>query len=153
MDKAEHVDGTTATMASDEGIVTSDDIPESTPDNEQNREAVDPPGHQPDTNSATEVISAQIADGTMAPAEVEAQPSPDTSVVRLIEKANRSAGKLVNLLVKHFPSFRDEAPFDGRRVRFYKRAQIFVADLWAAFEGTGYGEFHDIEHLTMFAGV
>lgn len=33
-----------------------------------------------------------------------------------------------------------------------KRAQIFVADLWAAFEGEGYGEFHDIDQITMFAG-
>lgn len=77
---------------------------------------------------------------------------PDKSVVRLIEKANGSAGKLVNLLAKHFASFCDETRFDGRRVRLMKRAQIFVADLWAAFNGTGYGAFDDIDHLTMFAG-
>lgn len=77
---------------------------------------------------------------------------PDYSVVRLIEKAEHSAGKLVNLLAKHFPCFRDETRFDGKRVRLFKRAQIFVADLWAALGGTGYGEFHDIDHLTMFAG-
>ena len=76
----------------------------------------------------------------------------DMSVTRLIEKSDQSAGKLVNLLVKHFPGFRDEANFDGRQVRFLKRAQILVADLWCAFNGTGYGEFHDIGHLTMFAG-
>ncbi|KAK3686776.1 hypothetical protein LTR37_019491 [Vermiconidia calcicola] len=76
---------------------------------------------------------------------------PDLSVVRLIEKADHSAGKLVNLLAKHFPSFRDETRFDGKRVRLLKRAQIFVADLWAAFNGTSYGAFDDIDHLTMFA--
>lgn len=81
----------------------------------------------------------------------DAQSSPDLSVVRLLEKAEQSAGKLVNLLVKYFPSFRDEARFEGRKVRLYKRAQIFVADLWAAFNATGYGIFHDIGHLTMFA--
>jgi hypothetical protein len=37
-------------------------------------------------------------------------------------------------------------------VRFLKRAQIFVADLWAAFDGEGYGEFNDIDKITMFAG-
>lgn len=79
-------------------------------------------------------------------------PKSDLSVVRLIEKAEHSAGKLVNLLVKHFPSFRDEARFDGKRVRLLKRAQIFVADLWAAFNGTGYGEFKDIGEITIFAG-
>jgi hypothetical protein len=36
-------------------------------------------------------------------------------------------------------------------VRFLKRAQIVVADLWACFEGTGYGEFYDIDKITMFA--
>nr|GFC61640.1 hypothetical protein [Tanacetum cinerariifolium] len=32
-----------------------------------------------------------------------------------------------------------------------KRAQIFVADLWAAFDGESYGEFNDIDKVTMFA--
>ena len=79
------------------------------------------------------------------PEPAQSQPpqssGPDLSVTRLIEEADHSAGKLVNLLAKHFPSFRDEARFDGRRVRFLKRAQIFVADLWAALDGRGYGEF------------
>lgn len=35
-------------------------------------------------------------------------------------------------------------------VHFYKRAQIFVSDTWSRFKGRGYGEFHDIETLTMF---
>jgi hypothetical protein len=83
---------------------------------------------------------------------IEAQKRPDMSFVRLIQEAEHSAGKLVNLLAKHFPCFQDEGRFDGRKVRFLKRAQIFVADLWAAFDNTGYGEFHDIEHITMFAG-
>ncbi|KAK5121805.1 hypothetical protein LTR85_004680 [Meristemomyces frigidus] len=83
--------------------------------------------------------------------EQQAPPRPDYSVVRLIEKADHSAGKLVNLLVKHFPCFRDETRFDRKKVRLFKRAQILVADLWAAFGGTGYGEFHDIDNVTMFA--
>ncbi|KAF2162723.1 hypothetical protein M409DRAFT_26960 [Zasmidium cellare ATCC 36951] len=76
---------------------------------------------------------------------------PDHAVVRLIQRADRSAGKLVNLLAHHFPSFRDEYRFEGRKVRLLKRAQIFVADFWAALNGSGLGEFHDIDHLTMFA--
>ena len=36
-------------------------------------------------------------------------------------------------------------------MRFLKRAQILVADLWACFEGESYGEFHDIDSITMFA--
>jgi hypothetical protein len=42
--------------------------------------------------------------------------------------------------------------FENRKsVRFLKRAQIVVADLWACFDGTGYGKFHDIDKITMFA--
>jgi hypothetical protein len=74
------------------------------------------------------------------------------SVINLIEQANHSAAGLVNLLAKHFPCFRDEARFEGKTVRFLKRAQIFVADLWAAFEGEGYGRFDDIDKITIFAG-
>lgn len=36
-------------------------------------------------------------------------------------------------------------------VYLYKRAQILVADLWAAFQGRGYGAFDDIDAITMFA--
>ncbi|EMC91758.1 hypothetical protein BAUCODRAFT_152140 [Baudoinia panamericana UAMH 10762] len=77
--------------------------------------------------------------------------SRDQSVLCLIDKADRSAGKLVNLLARHFACFCDETQFHGRKVRFFKRAQIFGADLWAAFNGAGYGEFQDIDTLTMFA--
>jgi len=73
------------------------------------------------------------------------------SIVKLIEQADGSAAYLVNSLAESFPCFRDETKFDGRRVRLLKRAQIFVADLWAAFDGEGYGLFHDIDRITMFA--
>lgn len=78
---------------------------------------------------------------------------PDHTIVTLIRLADHSAGKLVNLLAKHFPCFRDETRFEGRKVRILKRAQIFVADLWASLNGTGLGEFRDIDQLTMFAGT
>ncbi|KAH8696330.1 hypothetical protein BGW36DRAFT_360174 [Talaromyces proteolyticus] len=75
----------------------------------------------------------------------------DGSFINCIYDANQSAAALVNLLAENFACFRDEALFDGRKVRFYKRAQILVADLWASFEGESFGEFHDIENITMFA--
>ncbi|KAF2003256.1 hypothetical protein P154DRAFT_100854 [Amniculicola lignicola CBS 123094] len=75
----------------------------------------------------------------------------DSSVTTLIEDAKHSAAGLVNLLAERFPCFRDEAKFEGKKVRLLKRAQIFVADLWAAFEGEGYGDFNDIDKITMFA--
>lgn len=44
-------------------------------------------------------------------------------------------------------------PYENRKsVRFLKRAQICVADIWAAFDGESYGEFHDIDtSITIFA--
>ncbi|PWY68447.1 hypothetical protein BO70DRAFT_366120 [Aspergillus heteromorphus CBS 117.55] len=73
------------------------------------------------------------------------------SFVNCLYNANYSAAALVNLLAESFSCFRDETTFHGRRVRIYKRAQILVADLWACFNGEGYGEFHDIDKITMFA--
>ncbi|PVI03857.1 hypothetical protein DM02DRAFT_625558 [Periconia macrospinosa] len=75
----------------------------------------------------------------------------DSSVATLIEDAKLSAAGLVNLLAERFNCFRDEGTFERKKVRFLKRAQIFVADVWAAFEGEGYGEFNDIDKITMFA--
>ncbi|KAI0006706.1 hypothetical protein F4779DRAFT_595509 [Xylariaceae sp. FL0662B] len=75
------------------------------------------------------------------------------SFTKCIEAANKSAAGLVNLLARDFTCFRDEFRFEGRRkpIRFLKRAQILVADIWACFNGEGYGEFRDIDKITMFA--
>jgi len=74
------------------------------------------------------------------------------SFLNCIEASGHSAAALVNLLARDFPCFRDEVRFENRKsVRILKRAQILVADIWACFEGTGYGEFHDIDKITIFA--
>ena len=41
--------------------------------------------------------------------------------------------------------------YNGKRIAFYKRAQILIADIWACFEGQGLGQFDDIDTVTMFA--
>ena len=68
-----------------------------------------------------------------------------------VEAAAGSAEKLVGLLVEKVTSFRDVAEYRGQKVYFYKRAQIFCADLYGAFEGTRRGRFEDIGRLTAFA--
>lgn len=75
----------------------------------------------------------------------------DGSFVNCIEKCEGSAQTLMKLVVTDFPSYRDEAEYNGKQVAFYKRAQILIADIWACFEGRSYGEFHDIDTITMFA--
>lgn len=75
----------------------------------------------------------------------------DGSFVNCVKSCKGNAQALVQLVVDHFPCFRDGATFAGRRVLILKRAQILVADVWALFEGKGLGEFADIDTITMFA--
>jgi Potential Queuosine, Q, salvage protein family len=75
----------------------------------------------------------------------------DGQFTRVIEEAAGSAVRLALLLAEHFPSFRDIASFRGQEVRFFKRAQICVADLRGAFGGKQWGAFTDFDQLTIFA--
>ncbi|XP_027075212.1 uncharacterized protein [Coffea arabica] len=71
--------------------------------------------------------------------------------LKLVESCGKSAVKLVALITRNFPGFRDHTVYKGHQVFLYKRAQIFAADLWGAFKGQGYGEFNDIGAITIFA--
>ncbi|RJR43143.1 MAG: hypothetical protein C4576_14910 [Desulfobacteraceae bacterium] len=70
---------------------------------------------------------------------------------RLVEASGGSALELARLLARNLASFRDEASYHGKKIFFYKRAQILAADLFGAFEGRGWGRFSDMEELTAFA--
>lgn len=69
----------------------------------------------------------------------------------LVRAAGSSAPALVELVVKELPHFHDVAHYRNQKVRFYKRAQILVADLWGAFDGAGLGALSGIAELTAFA--
>lgn len=73
----------------------------------------------------------------------------------MVIKASNSVVKLVKLILMHFPGFRDTSIFQGQLIHFYKRAQILVGDLWAAYGRTTDKSdpyyFYDIDQLTMFA--
>lgn len=75
--------------------------------------------------------------------------------VDLVREAHQSATQLVRLITEVLPGFRDEAVYAGRQVSLYKRAQILVADLWAAYgrqtDGDSPFAFRDVARLTMFA--
>ena len=85
------------------------------------------------------------------------------SALELVAAARGSAAALVGLVAEAFPRFRDEAVYvdaasgAARRVAFYKRAQIFVGDVWAAHgrrtcaAASQPCAFHDIHALTCFA--
>lgn len=69
----------------------------------------------------------------------------------LVREAGGSADALVGRIVADIPGYDDSTVWAGRRICFYKRAQIFVADVWGAFGGRGLGAFDDIAALTTFA--
>lgn len=81
----------------------------------------------------------------IAPGDAEA------AVTGLIRGADGSAVELVLEVARRFPSFNDIAPYEGKEARFFKRAQILVADLAGAFAGQGLGRFDDLAQLTAFA--
>jgi hypothetical protein len=72
-------------------------------------------------------------------------------LVHLLEETRGSAVGTVQQVVASFGSFQDEAHCRGRVVYLWKRAQLFVADVHAAFSGEGWGRFDDIGELTAFA--
>ena len=68
----------------------------------------------------------------------------------VVEEAAGSAEALVEILAR-MPFFNDVGEWRGRRVPFYKRAQITASDLALAFGGRGWGAFCDLDRLTIFA--
>ena len=69
----------------------------------------------------------------------------------LVQMADRSAVTLTRLLAEKLSSFRDTADYQDHKAFFYKRAQIFAADLHGAFGARDWGVFTDIDKLTAFA--
>ncbi len=71
--------------------------------------------------------------------------------VQAIQQANNDAVTLVRVLAGNFASFNDVIGYRGHEVRFFKRAQICVADIASAFGGKQWGAFTDLHKLTIFA--
>jgi hypothetical protein len=73
------------------------------------------------------------------------------SFATTIEAAGGSGERLVQAVIRRFPSFDDTATYDGQPVAFHKRAQILVSDLHGIYHGRALGAFSDLERLTAFA--
>jgi hypothetical protein len=72
------------------------------------------------------------------------------SFSRLITSAGQSALHLIEIL-RAMKFFEDVQPYRGRRIPFFKRAQLTAADLSLALGGEELGRFHDLHQLTIFA--
>jgi hypothetical protein len=77
----------------------------------------------------------------------------DGSFKPLLTSANHSALSLVDKVTSLFPCYDDVTSYPPLSSPIYirKRAQILVAETWAAFEGKSFGRFDDIDQLSMFA--
>ncbi|KAG7481120.1 hypothetical protein MATL_G00063440 [Megalops atlanticus] len=73
------------------------------------------------------------------------------SLREFMREGNNNAERLVKHIVESLPSYRDEATFKGKKVAFYKRAQILVADFWGIMEARGEANIPNLDYLTMFA--
>ena len=69
----------------------------------------------------------------------------------LVASCEGDAVRMVETIAAEFPSFRDEAQWRGRPVRFHKRAQICVADLARLMPDDPLGHVGTLEPLTAFA--
>ncbi len=72
------------------------------------------------------------------------------SFLELVEAADGSAERLVKI-VDAQPFFHDVATYDGEDVPFYKRAQLLASDLALALRCEPWGQFRDLDRLTIFA--
>lgn len=70
---------------------------------------------------------------------------------KLVSEAQGNSIKLLNLIIDTFPSFRDISTYSGRKILFYKRAQLLVADIYQGFKGKGYGNLRNISQITACA--
>jgi hypothetical protein len=68
-----------------------------------------------------------------------------------IERCHGSGVELLRQIITLFPSFVDVRHYASRTIPLYKRAQILVSDLSAAFESNRIELFEDLTFLTAFA--
>lgn len=74
----------------------------------------------------------------------------DGKVMNLLEAADHSAARLVDI-IGTWPGFHDVALYKGVEIGFFKRGQIFAADIFLAFGGRAPADFNDMAALTCFA--
>jgi hypothetical protein len=113
-----------------------------------------------DANRCAHVFGQRANDGVRELMELFARALRDlggwldarhgASFARAVGSAGQSAERLAGSLAE-MPLYRDVARYAGFEVPLYKRAQLTSADLAAAFGGQGFGEFRDLDRLTIFA--
>lgn len=67
-----------------------------------------------------------------------------------ILSADGQLSVLIPKIATELYSFQDHLWLDGRRIYFWKRAQILAMDIYGAFNGRGIGHFQDLDYPTAF---
>lgn len=75
----------------------------------------------------------------------------DGKASNMIAEANGDTQKLIELIVRIFPSFLDASLYKEREIYFCKRAQLLVADIYQIFNGMGFGALKNADQLTACA--
>ena len=75
----------------------------------------------------------------------------DGDFVGFVQAAQGNATKLLDLIITNFPSFEDISLYAGKKVYFYKRAQLLVEDIYQTFGGEGFGNLSNLEEFTACA--
>ena len=70
---------------------------------------------------------------------------------KLIKKSDRDALKLLDLILKYFPSFNDFSSYKGKTIYFHKRAQLLISDIHQLFNGKNYGNLKNFDKITACA--
>ena len=70
---------------------------------------------------------------------------------QLVLSGKQSLAILIPKIASEIPSFNDVRNYYGRRVYFWKRAQLLGLDIYGALDGQGLGFFKDLDHATAFA--
>lgn len=69
----------------------------------------------------------------------------------VLKRGKYDALKILNVIVKNFPSFNDFVIYEGKKVFFHKRAQLLIGDIYRRFRGRKFGEIKNVDKLTVFA--
>lgn len=69
---------------------------------------------------------------------------------KLVKKTKSDTLKLLNLIIDNFSSFDDSVEYKGKKVYFYKRAQLLIGDINGFFKD-GIGNFKNMDKLTACA--
>ncbi|MBI2451526.1 hypothetical protein HYV50_00440 [Candidatus Pacearchaeota archaeon] len=72
-------------------------------------------------------------------------------VSNLIKSAENDIIKLLEIITKDFSAYSDSYKYNGKEVYFYKKAQLFISDIFQTFKGEGIGHFHNVRELTALA--